>query len=195
VTEPLTPDGKRVAACLVTKGGYDIAEVEYSIPFRERYVYRGNFHRPDYKIFGRYKVMACATASVCYTQDDDCIVDVGQVLANYQPGAVACNMPAGRRAEYSDGVALIGWGAIFDIALVAGAFSLYLKHWPFDELFWREADRVFTALNRVVMIDVPFEHLDRAYAPDRMGQEGRHWADLVEIRRRIAVVKQARAVL
>jgi hypothetical protein len=93
-----------------------------------------------------------------------------------------------RRHFYYDGIALMGWGSVFDRTL-RGAFNGYLRHWPADDLFCRECDRVFTALNKTKPIDIPFGHLPQAFGPDRMGQETRHLNDLAQIRQRIGRIR------
>ena len=143
-----------------------------------------------FKVFERYLMVEFRTdATWIYTQDDDCNVDYKSVLAAYEPGVVTCNMPLHRRAEYTDGTALVGWGAIFDRNLTS-VFNLYLRHFPIDDLFLTECDRVFTGLNKVKMIDVPFVNLENAEGADRLHKRPDHWEKLREIRERIKHVKQ-----
>lgn len=125
-----------------------------------------------------------------YVQDDDAVVDVPAVLAAYNPTRMTCNMPADRRREYRDGIALVGWGAVFPAALPIHALAKYQQAgMPEDEILRREADRVVTCLSPLELIDVPFVSLPQAFAADRMGQEARHGRDLKEIRRRIYAVR------
>lgn len=119
-----------------------------------------------------------------YTQDDDCIVDAEALMEHYEDGLIVTNVSADRRAFCSDGVTLIGWGALFHRSLLS-VFDRYLELYPMDELFLRECDRLFTGLNRTRCVEVPLEHLPHAFARDRMGMERIHLADLAEIRRRI----------
>lgn len=135
-------------------------------------------------VWERYRAAMAARHEIVYTQDDDCVVDVAAVVSAYERGTVTCNMPNSRRAEYPDGIALVGWGAVFDQRLVEPLFL-----WDRDELFRRECDRVFTGMNKLKLIDVPFTHLPCALGADRMGREERHGRDLAEIRRRIALVR------
>lgn len=188
-------DRAQVTAVIPTKGGYPLDDVlaplvgfkaihvEADIPESRTWLWN-RFWRANMKLMA-------GIDSVFFSCDDDAIVEPAPILAAYEPDAVVCNMPQARRWEYPDGIALMGWGSVFDTSCLA-AISRYLKRWPADELFYREVDRIFTALNRVILVDVPFKHLDRATAPDRMGQESRHMADLAEIRRRIAVVREGR---
>lgn len=132
-----------------------------------------------------------------YTQDDDAIVDVAAVLASYQPKVVTCNMPADRRAEYPDGIALVGWGAVFDGDLVDQAFRRYwmyghthgcLDAWN-DDIAASESDRIFTGLSTLQLVDVPFKHQPAAWGRDRMGRRACHGDYMVEIRKRIHAVR------
>lgn len=143
-----------------------------------------------FKVFERYLCLEYVGEDIpVYTQDDDCVVPVDGVAGFYEPGVVTCNMPQHRRAEYTDGTALVGWGAIFDRNLT-GVFNLYLKHFPIDDLFLTECDRVFTGLNRVKMIDVPFVNLENAEGAERLHKRPDHWEKLKEIRERIGFVKR-----
>jgi hypothetical protein len=150
-----------------------------------------NSKRFDFKVFGRYANLYPEHGfhhQIIYTQDDDCVLDTDSFLPAYEPGVVTCNMPAHRRPEYSDGIALVGWGAIFDRNLTS-VFNLYLKHYPLDDLFLTECDRIFTGLNKVKMIDVPFTNLPNAETPDRLHKRPDHWDRLSEIRQRVHRVK------
>jgi len=138
-------------------------------------------------LWGRYEAALAAANTIIYTQDDDCEVDAQAVIDAYEPGVVVCNMPIAKRSEYPDGIALVGWGAVFDQSLIRWAFSRYRL--AIDDLFRRECDRVFTGLCPLKLIDVPFRHLPYAHDPDRMGCEARHLADLEAIRRRIRLCR------
>ena len=144
------------------------------------------------KVFGRYLLIYPDdhTTDVVITQDDDCALpDWSGITRHYTPGIVTCNVPMHRRPEYSDGIALVGWGAIFDRNLTS-VFNLYFKHFPIDDLFITECDRVFTGLNRVQLIDVPFTHLSNAELSDRLHKRANHWDKLREIRERIYYVRK-----
>ena len=144
----------------------------------------------DFKVFKRYLLAQYRSDyPVIFTQDDDCVVNIDSITPHYTPGVVTCNLPLHRRAEYSDGIALVGWGAVFDRNLTS-VFNLYLKHYPMDDLFLTECDRVFTGLNKIKLIDVPFTHLPHAESPTRLHKRPDHWERLAEIRRRVYRVKQ-----
>lgn len=157
----------------------------------------------------RWQAAERCRAELIYTQDDDVIVDIPAFMdaVENQPGMVGsiagapvtnqvvCNMPESHRRDYPDGIALVGWGCLFNFAWMDAAFRRYWVRavtmrleWN-DDIFRREADRVFTGLSDVRLVDTPFRHLERAHGADRMGREARHGSDLKEIRRRIALCR------
>jgi hypothetical protein len=131
-------------------------------------------------VFGRYIGIDQAKSEVIYTQDDDCITDVAAVLAAYQPGVVVNAMTKAHAAQYPRAATLIGFGAIFDRDLVR-----CLDGWERDELFMRECDRVFTALNHCETIFPEIRILPQASDPDRLWKQPTHNQYRVEIERRI----------
>lgn len=167
-----------VTAVIPTRGDVDVSWIAARIPVPEVIVKVSSCG-----LWGRYEAALQASNAIIYTQDDDCEVDAQAVIDAYEPGVVTCNMPVAKRAEYPDGIALVGWGAVFDQALVRWAFSRY--RFDIDDLFMRECDRVFTGLCPLKLVDVPFKHLPHAFGADRMGCERRHLADLAAIRERI----------
>ena len=138
-------------------------------------------------VLERYAAARRAQHEIVYTQDDDCTVDVPRVLAEYEPGRVTCNMPEWKRYEYpaADRIALVGWGAVFHRCHVDVFADM-----PSEPIFNREADRVFTALNPLKLIDVPFTNLPWADGPCRMASQREHGASLIEIRRRLREMRR-----
>ena len=173
----------QVSAVLVTRGDCDMGPVVRSMPFDDVVVW-DNSKRQDLKVYGRYRAaVELAKHDVIYVQDDDCLVDVLRFASAFRRGSVLCNMPEQKRPEYPGPVQLVGWGGMFEREAMY-ALDLYLKHFPKDDLFLRECDRVLTGLNKTRLTDTPFVHLDNAFS-GRMGNEQRHLADLYEITRRV----------
>lgn len=200
----------KVSAVVVSTMDRPIGEVLDSIipHVEELIVVRGHAG-----VWERWLAAAHARHEVVYTQDDDALVDVPAVLAAYEPGLVTCNMPADRRPEYQDGIALVGWGAVFDRkATYATHYDRIYKEGPIswhgddgsyepfvryqlyrsgldldllDPIFLSECDRVFTGLSRLKLIDVPFLHDVRAHGKDRMGRRPCHGDYMKAIRQRI----------
>lgn len=144
-----------------------------------------NSARLNSRVYGRYLAIGEALHPVIYTQDDDCEVDVLEVIRGYQAGFACCNMPAEFRPHYTDGIALVGFGAVFDRWLPSVAFERYMSRWTPDEIFTRECDRVFTKMTPTKLLAVAYSNYPEATGGDRMYKEQRHFGDLVEIRRRL----------
>lgn len=204
----------RFSAVVVSRMDYSLGPVIDSIArlADEIIVVRGHDG-----IWERWDAVTRAKHEMVYTQDDDAVVAVADVIAAYEPGLVTCNMPPAHRADYPDDIALVGWGCVFDRSLVwerrsassepqeldfMGAFEDYFdwceevgerRHLAHDAIFKRECDRVFTGLSRLKLIDVERTHLKQATHASRMGREPKHGACLQEIRRRINLVREWRA--
>jgi hypothetical protein len=173
-----------ISAVIVTRGDVDLGPVLSSIDADEVIIRRGHDG-----IWERWEAAQSAKHHVIYTQDDDAVVDFPAVIQEYDPERVTCNMPLDRRPGYPDAIALVGWGCVFDRPALE-AFTRYRKYFPNDHLFRREADRVFTGLNRLKLIEIPFEHLPIAFERQRMGAQPEHGACLHAIRQRIYHVRQ-----
>jgi hypothetical protein len=153
-------------------------------------------------VWDRWTAVRRCRNEVIYTQDDDVVVDVPWVLAEYVPDFVTCNMPMDWRPSYKDGIALVGWGAVFSASMVVQAFDRYVDYFRpdvrgflDDDVFRRECDRVFTGLSPLNLIDVPIEHMPWANGDDRMcrrAHDPMHGAYLAEIRKRIYAVRKGR---
>lgn len=173
----------KVSAIIVTRGDVDLGPCLSSIDADEIVIRRGHGGVRE-----RWEAALKAKHDVIYVQDDDCIVDFAGVVAAYDPEVVTCNMLTSHRSDYPDGIALVGWGAVFHRKKVE-VLNRYGRAVGLDELFNREADRVFTGLNALKLIDLGVTHLPQAHGADRMGREARHAEDLAEIRRRIQKVR------
>lgn len=174
-----------VSAVIVTRGDVDLGPCLAGIEADEITIVRGHMG-----VWERWEAVLSAKHRIVYTQDDDCVVDFTAVAAEYEPGKIVCNMPGWKRPEYPDAIALVGWGAVMDRALVGLAIGRYAQRFEWmDALTRREADRVITGLSPLKLIDAPFVHLPHASGPGRMSSEKEHLARLREIRERIAVVR------
>lgn len=139
--------------------------------------------------FGQY--VAATTnpdcADLVYFQDDDCVTDPAQIVAQWEPGKIVCNMSAEYRANYEDKPdKLMGFGSCFERSLIKPTFDRLQKgatlmdcgasRGDLQALIWREPSRIFTALNRdrIKLVDVPFKHLSWATADDRLYKQPDH---------------------
>jgi hypothetical protein len=183
----------QVTAVIVTRGDCDLTPVLETLKGFGEVITWDNSQKPiDMMVYGRYLAAIDASNDIIYTQDDDCTTDPVQIVGEHFYRARArnevwCNMPLEYRPGYAGtGISLVGFGSIFHRSMIDRAFNRYCQHgYKIDELFLRECDRVFTALNHVHQIDIPRTHLPHATAPDRMHKEPRHGDDLKAIRRRI----------
>ena len=170
-----TVPGLGISAVIPTRGDVDITPIIKRVePFVDEIIVA------DYglSVYNRYKGIKKAKNDIIYTQDDDCLVDVEKIITLYEPGIIVNAIKPDRIKDYPD-MTLVGWGAVFDKDL-----TKVLDDWEKDELFMRECDRVFTALNKRHSIPMPVQDL---YQGNRMGEEDRHWNDLKKIRERIYV--------
>lgn len=183
---------KNVSAVLITRGDVALEPILYSMPFEDLVMWNTSIMGKSVKaaqMYARYMAAQCCKHNTVYVQDDDCIVDVRQLVREYQyrPNTITCNMPVSKRLEYAaiaPGISLVGWGAIFHKECL-NVFDNYIAMHPADDLFYREADRVFTYLNKVRNVDVPFRHLPHAHDKSRMGSQPEHLASLAKIHERL----------
>ena len=175
----------KVSAIIVTRGDVELGPCLSSIDADEVVIRRGHGG-----VWERWEAAMSAKHDVVYVQDDDCVVNFDGVVEEYDPSVVTCNMLTSHWSDYPDGIALVGWGCVFHKTMLS-AFGQYLMKFSEDELFRREADRVFTGLNPLRVIDLGVHHLGAAFGADRMGREARHGDDLKEIRRRISLIRDA----
>lgn len=185
-------DPKQVTAVVVTRGDVDLTEILKSLEcFGHTIVWDNSkrFQRQfDHQVYGRYGAIQALGESVVYTQDDDCLLDnPAAICEHYEPGVVTCNMPPEyrRNYQYPEGIQLVGFGAIFDADLIK-----VLADFEHDELFMRECDRVFTAMNSTKLVDLPFKHLPAAHDASRLWKQPGHAQALADIRERIRAAKQ-----
>lgn len=181
-------DPEKVSCVIVTRGDIDLSGIRASLPFGSVVIWDNSKAATDLKVLGRYYGASSASRDVIAVQDDDAIIeDWSAILEAYEPGVVTCNMGAAHTAYYASmNMALVGFGALFDKSLIIPTFDRYLEQFPRDDLFLRECDRVFTALNRIKIVNVPYRNLPHEETTERMWREDRHGADLAEIKRRIA---------
>lgn len=130
--------------------------------------------------YTRYEAISRCDHSIIYTQDDDCITDLLPLIAGYEPGIIVNAMTPEHEANYRGLQTLVGFGAIFDAGL-----ARCLDGWERDDLFKREADRVFTALNFHKTVYPKIEILPWATSESRMYRQPEHSIRRKEINERI----------
>ena len=136
-----------------------------------------------HRMMNRYDTILEAKFDIIYTQDDDCIIhNINELVGLYKPERIIANIKQAHLNSYdiiSGGkLILVGWGAVFHKSLVD--FSKYLAKFPEDELFYREADRIFTWLNphEVLVSDTKIQDFPSAYGG--MSVEDEHFNTMLE---------------
>jgi hypothetical protein len=179
VAEPFDPGIRaQVSACLVARAPIDPQIMKTLEGFGEVIV--GDGSRGPY---GRFEAVKKAKFDIIYSQDDDCVVDIPALMAQWD-GHFISNMKQNRVAEYPGQITLTGWGCMFRKELI-DVLDRYTEKWGFDALFLRECDRVFPGLNRHKNVFVDVENLPSATAPDRLSCDPRHWDYLAAIKQRV----------
>jgi hypothetical protein len=114
----------------------------------------------------RYELARQAQHDVIYVQDDDCRLNIGQLLSHYDGRLTHCITEGHRQIYAGTGCTLIGWGCFFPKALVD--FSRWDRCYGEGTIPSHEYDRVFTYFaqphNTVVM---PFTEFRRERAMSR----------------------------
>lgn len=179
VREPFDPGIRsEVSACLVAREPIDPQIMKTLEGFGEVIV--GDGSRGPY---GRFEAVKQARFDIIYSQDDDCVVDIPELMAQWD-GHFVSNMKANRVAEYPGQITLTGWGCMFRKELIS-VLDKYTEKWGFDALFLRECDRVFPGLNTHKNVFVDVENLPNATASNRLSCDPRHWDYLAQIKQRV----------
>lgn len=164
------------SAVLVTRGDVPLSGI-FDTWFRLDIAIWDNSQQINMGVFGRWIEAAQQRTDLVYVQDDDCVTDPEQIIAAWEPGKVVCNMPLEYRPNYTGLDKLVGFGCVFERALVKPTFERYFKYYvDCDALFRRECDRIFTGLvsEHIKLVDVPMRHLPWASAPDRLWKQPEH---------------------
>jgi hypothetical protein len=111
----------------------------------------------------------------------------GDILDASPWEGVVCNMPANFRHAFYQEHGLVGFGAVFHRDAPRRAFESYwstsdlINGLPADaglvdegDFFHRTCDIVFTALTPRVLVDIAYEDMPWASAPNRMWQQENH---------------------
>jgi hypothetical protein len=131
--------------------------------------------------YGWYVACQRAKNPVVYYQDDDCVTDLGPVIAAFEPDKIVNAMTKEHAKCYPGNQTLIGFGAVFEKRLLS-----VLDGWERDPVFLRESVRVFATLIPHKTVFPKIEILPCAYDDNRLyRQVEEHAAAREEINRRI----------
>jgi hypothetical protein len=140
--------------------------------------------------FNRYLAAMDARQEIIFTQDDDCVTDLLPIIRNYEPGVIVNAMTPDQAKRYKGAQTLIGYGAIFDRALVE---SMMDEKWIHDDLFYSKADRIFTTINPHHTVFPRIRNLPHATAENRLYNEHDHGAKVIAMNQRIKEITGIKA--
>lgn len=125
-------------------------------------------------VYNRYIAAKQAKNDIIYVQDDDCMVNYA-VLFNHYNGHITNTMTLPFQEKYQDmGCTLVGWGCYFPKHMLEVFDRYIVKYGADDPHLLREADRIFTAMNKP-WNTVIMPHEDLFQTPDRMGYQPNHY--------------------
>ena len=123
-------------------------------------------------VYHRYLSAAKAKNDLIYVQDDDCMVNY-QVLFQKFDGRLTNTMTKEFQKKYEDkGCTLVGWGCYFPKSMLS-VFDKYIAKYGVDQHLLREADRIFTHLNKPWNTVIQ-PHEDLFQDESRMGYQQNH---------------------
>lgn len=177
-----------ITACLITWKRQDnlpqIIKSLVDVPQINEILIHDNSKGDNLYCYRRFELAFTAKNELIYTQDDDVINhDIEKLIKEHEGltcGATDSYIDALNKPPYSNtNLALLGFGSLFSVKDMN--FERYLASYPVDELFFREADRIFTLLNQYKpkVIKCNIEEVDNLQ--HSMSGEARHLADRQEI--------------
>jgi hypothetical protein len=163
--------------------GEIIASIE---PFVDELVLWDNSKREvDLKVFGRFAAGFETKARVVYTQDDDCIVDVERLLAEWrEDDRLLVNVPPNEKPW-------VAWGALYRRNLPRFAFARYCDRYLMDADYFRWPDVIFSSLTPWRAVDHGHVNMPWATAPDRMYWQPDHFTGQAEMEQRCLALEGA----
>lgn len=173
----------KISCILITKDTVYPKEVLDSLPEFDELI----IETKCTNILRRYTLTLEAKNDVIYVQDDDCIINVPELLKHYN-GAITNATTEHHQQFYAQlGMTLIGFGCFFPKKLIN--FEKYTNKWGIDSLLLSQADRVFTYLNKPfhsIIMDI--KHLPRATDNSRMSTQPNHWNNLELIKEKLNIL-------
>lgn len=139
-------------------------------------------------VYERYKLAKQAKNEIVYVQDDDAMINY-QVLFSKYDGRLTNTMTDQFQQFYEPlGCTLVGWGIYFNKSALS-VFDKYIDRFGMDEHLYREADRIFTYLNKPFnTIIQPHEDLPRSNDNTAMWKEPEHFPSAYEAIRKCSLL-------
>lgn len=124
-------------------------------------------------VYQRYLLAKQAKNTTIYFQDDDCLVNYQNLFKHYDERITnTMTLPFQRQYEQM-GCTLVGWGCFFPKRMI-NTLDKYTAVYGEDQHLLREADRIFTYLNKPFNT-VIMPHEDVLQTPDRMSLDPEHF--------------------
>lgn len=182
-----------ITAVIVTRG--DVALDEQKARLQDHFPVRpwnNGTAVTEMQLFGAYLAAADCDTDLIFNQDDDvAVLDPLAIVRAWEPGKIVCNMPAEFQAAYCNRKdKLMGFGSVYERALIRPTFARYLKYFGIDTVTLREAHRIFTALNadRIKMVDAPKIDMPWASDSNRLWKQPDHAAMHLAALRRVEYI-------
>jgi hypothetical protein len=174
-----------VGAVLITREHAWPKDAEPDFPFDELTTHAGC---PN--VYQRYVDAATSTCEHIYVQDDDCRINTRQLWEHYDRRHITnANSKYFIDAYAGTGTALVGWGCFFPRVLCERFVELEqeLRRMFGDDLFFTEADRIFTFLNQPHhTVEMPIMMFQRN--TDRLSSRPNHYHDRQQV---FSILKEA----
>ena len=174
----------RVTAAIVTRGDVDLSPILDSFPDSWHVEIWNNADGRDLAVWGRYVAARRPNGGLVYVQDDDCVLPASSLEAivdAHRPGRLVSNMPEPFRHDFYVGHCLVGFGAVFEPALVDEAFARFWRgtatYAVTIETGWfrRTCDIAFTGMvDSPILVDLPYRNLPWATDETRMYRQPDH---------------------
>ena len=139
-------------------------------------------------VYNRYLLAKHAKNDIIYFQDSDCFVNYQELFKKYD-GRLTNTMTESFQRFYEPlGATLVGWGCFAPKSMLS-IFDKYIAAYGEDEHLLREADRIFTYLNKPFnTIIMPHLDLPQASSGDRMTYEPHHFPSMKEAIRKCSLL-------
>ncbi len=137
-------------------------------------------------VYQRYLLAKQAKNDVIYVQDDDCLVNYQSLYKKYD-GNLTNTITEGFKNFYDPlGCTLVGWGCFFPRSFT-DVFYKYIRKYGEDEHLLREADRIFSFLNKPFN-SILMPHEDLFQDKTRMSLEPEHFPSAYEAIRKCGLL-------
>jgi hypothetical protein len=130
-------------------------------------------------VYHRYLAAAKAETEHIFVLDDDALVNFQVLWSKYDKDRITNTMTLPFVEKYKDtGCTLVGWGCYFPKSMLS-VFDRYIEKYGVDAHLLREADRIFTYLNKPWNTVIQ-PHEDLEQTSDRMGYQPEHYTSMNE---------------